>query len=116
MQAANAVVLTAARRQDDDGHGWPNEPQLAQDLQAVLTRQHQIEQDEVGVGAGRCRETTDPVSSFADFIARQAQGIDDATTDGGFIFHDDDTRRSHESAPDRQGKERSPLTKTTRLG
>ena len=92
LEAADAVVLLAARGQHDDRH-LAGELFLAPapgQFQAAGAGQHPVEQDQVGdpVGDGGLRLAG--VAGMDGFVLALAQGEGDHVADGGFVFDDQD--------------------------
>jgi hypothetical protein len=94
-QAAHAVGLLAAGRQDDDWPRRPLGPDGLQDGQAVGARQHQVQQHEVALGRGGQVEALVAVGGLEDREPGVGQGVDYAFADGRVVFDDENRASLH---------------------
>ena len=95
LQAADAVVLAAAGREDDDRQRRPRAPHLGQHFQPVAPRQHQIEQHQIDADAHGLFQTADAVAGLGRLVAGRPQGVAHAAADGLFVLDHHDTSRLH---------------------
>ena len=93
-QAADLVVLRAARRQHQDRHAGPRRAQPAADLHAVEPRQHQIEHDEVERLAQPGLDARDAVADRGDLVAVARSRSTMPVAQAGFVFDHEDAHAS----------------------
>jgi len=92
LQPANAVVLFAARGQHDDRDvaGQRFAAPAAGQFQPAGTRQHPVQQDQVGDALADRGLRLAGVASVRGFEIALAQGIGDHVADGWFVIDDQD--------------------------
>ena len=97
LQTADAVVLAAAGRKDDDRQRRPGAAHLGQHFQPVAPRQHQIEQHQIDADAHGLFEAADAVAGLGRLVAGGAQGVAHAAADGLFVLDHHYAGRVHRS-------------------
>ena len=89
-QAAHPVGLFAPGGEDDHRQGRAQAADLAEDLQPVAPGQHQVQQQQVELGARRHFQALVAVGRLQRLVAGEPQGIDDPPADGRVVFDGQD--------------------------
>ena len=96
VKPADAVVLRASCGQDDHRQRRPCRAKLAQDGHAVVTREDQVEHQQVAFRLEGRGEAFDPIAGFQRGISGEAQGVDQASPDRRVVLDDQDALGVHE--------------------
>ena len=87
VQSADYVFGRVTRREHQDWSGPPLPPELSGNLEAVLLREHDVEQDGIVVVDVRHRRRLIPVTSNVHDISFLAQPLFDESGDFPVVFH-----------------------------
>ena len=92
LQATDAVVLLAARREHDDRDvaGEFLAAPAPRQLQAARARQHPVQQDEVGDAVGNRHLRLPGIAGVHRLVVAMAQREGDHVADRGFVVDDED--------------------------
>jgi hypothetical protein len=85
-EAADLVVLGAARGEHEDGSARTGGAEAAADLHAVESGEHQIEDDEIERIAEAGLEAGDTIADRGDLVPVVVEEVHDSIAETGFIF------------------------------
>ena len=88
VQAHDPVILRVLGREHDDGQLLRprRRPELLQDGQAVLLREHDVQQDQIGLGLAHGLPKLRRALEALGLVALAVQGVDDQLADAVVVF------------------------------
>ena len=96
-QAAQLVALLAPRGKDDDGQCGTRGANSLEDVESGRAGQNEVEHQQIDCRTKSLRHAVVAICSLQHVVAGKLQRIDDALTDGGVVFDNQDASGVHAS-------------------